>query len=217
MREHLVAENSVRNLRCVHQVHLEQTSLQWSLFGLVVLERVEQEGCRRLDHVLRHEDVHDLVSESVHCYIQADDRWSYPFNVDQRTRLVSSKLSGELRTLLRVRSHDVLQQSTIIRRVSDLLGVQENLLGLPKFRETGDDFVRYIGPQVYAERQSHVVKSNNVAELFAASKLKDVFWSAVAQGHLGFDEPCSPSTISREAAFCPVAERGVPAQESRCG
>ena len=43
MREHLVAKNSVRNLRRVQQVHLEQPRLQVTLLRLVLLQSVEEE------------------------------------------------------------------------------------------------------------------------------------------------------------------------------
>ena len=58
--EDLVDKNGIRNLRRVKQVHLEQTSLQVSLLRLVVLERLKEERGRRLDHVLRHEDIDHL-------------------------------------------------------------------------------------------------------------------------------------------------------------
>ena len=58
--EDLVDKNGICNLRRVKQVHLEQTGLQVSLLRLVVLERLKEERGRRLDHVLRHEDVDHL-------------------------------------------------------------------------------------------------------------------------------------------------------------
>ena len=52
MREHLVSKDRVRHLRGVEQIHLQQTSLKVALFGLILLESIEQERSRRLDHVL---------------------------------------------------------------------------------------------------------------------------------------------------------------------
>ena len=60
VREHLIAEDGVRDLRCVHQIHLEETSLKVTLLRLVLLESVKKERGRRLDHVLRHKDVDNL-------------------------------------------------------------------------------------------------------------------------------------------------------------
>ena len=60
MGEHLVAEDGIRYLRRMHQIHFEQAGLEVPLLRLVVLKRIEQERSRGLDHVLRHEDVDDL-------------------------------------------------------------------------------------------------------------------------------------------------------------
>jgi hypothetical protein len=43
MGEHLVAKDSIRNLRGVQKIHFEQTRLQMTLLWFVVLECVEQE------------------------------------------------------------------------------------------------------------------------------------------------------------------------------
>jgi len=50
--EHLVAQYGVRNLRRVHQVHLEQSGLQVALLRQVALQHIEQEGRSLLDHAL---------------------------------------------------------------------------------------------------------------------------------------------------------------------
>lgn len=60
MREHLVAEDGIRDLRSMHQIHLKKPCLQWSLFRFVLLQRVQKEGGRWLDHVLGHEDINNL-------------------------------------------------------------------------------------------------------------------------------------------------------------
>lgn len=60
--EHLIGEDGVGDLRSVDEVHLEQASLERTLLGLVLLESVEEEGGRLLDHILRHEDVDDLCA-----------------------------------------------------------------------------------------------------------------------------------------------------------
>ena len=58
--KHFVAKDSIRHLGRVHQVHLEETSLKMTLFGLVLLERIKKERRRGLDHVLGHEDINHL-------------------------------------------------------------------------------------------------------------------------------------------------------------
>lgn len=58
--EHLVSKNRVGNLRGMHKVHLEQSCLQMPLLGLVVLQRIEQERSRRLDHILGHKHIDNL-------------------------------------------------------------------------------------------------------------------------------------------------------------
>jgi hypothetical protein len=61
--EHLVGENSLGDLRSVDKVHLEQSGLQGSVLRLVLLERVEEERGRLLDHVRAHKDVDNLRIE----------------------------------------------------------------------------------------------------------------------------------------------------------
>jgi hypothetical protein len=58
--EHFISENGVRDLGSVHQVHFQQSGLKTSLLGLILLERIQEEGCRLLNQVLGHEDVDNL-------------------------------------------------------------------------------------------------------------------------------------------------------------
>lgn len=153
VRKHVVAKNSVRDLGRVHEVHLEQARLHRALFRTVVLERVQEERRRGLDHVLAHEDVDNAL------------------HVDKRARFVVHELHGELGALLRVRAHDVLQELGEVRLVADLLRVQQDLVGLPGFREARDDLVGDVGAKVDTEREGHVVQANDVTQLFAAVKL----------------------------------------------
>lgn len=51
------------DLRRVHEVHLQQASLQRTLRGPVVLQGVQQEGRALLNQVVLHEHVHDLHAE----------------------------------------------------------------------------------------------------------------------------------------------------------
>jgi hypothetical protein len=61
MRKHLITQNSISDLRSIDQVHLQQPSLKSSLFRLVILERIEEEGSSLLNHVLRHENIDDSL------------------------------------------------------------------------------------------------------------------------------------------------------------
>lgn len=61
MREHLVTQNRISDLRSIDQVHLQQPSLKSSLLRLVILERIEEEGSSLLNHVLRHENIDDSL------------------------------------------------------------------------------------------------------------------------------------------------------------
>lgn len=44
----------------MHQVHLQQTSLQGTLGGAVVLQGIQQERSALLDQVILHKHIHDL-------------------------------------------------------------------------------------------------------------------------------------------------------------
>lgn len=67
MGKHLVAENCVSDLRSVHEVHLKKSGLEMALFGLVVLEGIEEEGSGGLYHILGHEDIDDLKGTKYTC------------------------------------------------------------------------------------------------------------------------------------------------------
>lgn len=121
--EHLVSEDSIRDLRRIDQVHLQQPSLQTALLWLVVLERIEEERGRLLDHVLAHKDVDDA------------------FDIDHRSRLVVDELGGKLAGLLGVDTDEVLQELGVVRGVADLLRVEDDLVELPELGKAGDDLV----------------------------------------------------------------------------
>ena len=63
--EHVVAEDSVGDLRSVNQVHLQKPGLEMALFGFVILKSIEQERGCRLNHILRHEDIDHLKDRVV--------------------------------------------------------------------------------------------------------------------------------------------------------
>lgn len=64
MSEHFIAKDGICNLRGVHEVHLQQASLEVSLLWQIVFQCFEQELGRLLYHSLRLEDVGDLENGS---------------------------------------------------------------------------------------------------------------------------------------------------------
>lgn len=55
--ERPIAKDGIGNLWKVHQVHLEQLSLEVCVLLLVLLERLKKEACARLDGLVAHEDL----------------------------------------------------------------------------------------------------------------------------------------------------------------
>ena len=151
--ERFVSEDCICHLRRIYQVHLKKTRLQMRLFWLVVLESIEEEGCCLLNHVLGHENVNDA------------------FDVDKWAALVVHELGRKLGSLLRVRTHGMLEQS---RLEVNFLRVQNNLLQLAGFGEARDNLIQYVGAQVNGESERHVMKANNVTQLFSAFQLKNI-------------------------------------------
>lgn len=47
-------------LWCMHQVHLQQTGLQWSFCWAVVFQSIQKEGRALLDQVVLHKHINDL-------------------------------------------------------------------------------------------------------------------------------------------------------------
>lgn len=134
MRKHLIAEDSIGNLRCIHEIHLQQSSLQMSLFRVIVLERLQQEARSLLRHVLTREDVRD------------------PLEVDERSTLVLVQHSSELSTLFRVLTRDVLQERGIVWSEADSLRIDDDFAELPSLSEAGNDLVGNVCSKV--DRQS---------------------------------------------------------------
>lgn len=67
----------------------------------------------------------------------------------------------------------MLKESDVVRLIPNLLGVKNDLVGLPGFRKACNDFVRYVCSQVDAESEGHVVQTDDITKLFAACKLQD--------------------------------------------
>jgi hypothetical protein len=90
MRKHLVTQNGISDLRSIDQIHLQQPSLKSTLFRLVILERIEEEGSSLLNHVLGHEDIDDSLQ------------------IDQRTGFIIDELTCEFRCFVGVGSCEEL-------------------------------------------------------------------------------------------------------------
>ena len=60
VREHFITKDGISNLRRVNQVHLQESGLEVTLLRFILLERIQEEGRRGLNHVLGHENIHNL-------------------------------------------------------------------------------------------------------------------------------------------------------------
>jgi len=114
-----------------------------ALLRLVVLERVQQERRRRLDHVLGHEDVNCLVNIN---------RWSVQ---------VIQELSSKLCTLVGVRTHHMLEEAGVVEGVAELTGLSEAC----------NDLARHVGAEIQRQSKGHVVEVSDVARLLAERRL----------------------------------------------
>lgn len=65
----------------------------------------------------------------------------------------------------------MLEKGGVVRRVADLLRVQNDLGELIRLGEAGDDFVGHVGTQVDREREREVRRPDNVSELLGALEL----------------------------------------------
>ena len=131
--EHFIVEDSRGDLRGVNKVEFE-ARLQVDLLRLVVLQSIEQERRRELNHALRHEDI---------------DR---PFIVDERGILIVRELCGKLGTFFRVDGHDMLQQGNIIRLVADLR-IEDDLVCLASRRNFAGDACTHVDAQSQRQRR----------------------------------------------------------------
>jgi hypothetical protein len=152
--EHLVAKDGISDLGCVHQVHLKQSGLQMGLLRFVILKGIQQEGSCCRNEILGHENIDDA------------------FDINQRSTLVVNQLGGKFCSLLRIGSHDMLEDRSKICAVSDLLGVEEDLIGLSSFGEACNNLAGNVGTEVDAQCESHIVHANDITKLLAAFKLE---------------------------------------------
>ncbi|CAI6082879.1 unnamed protein product [Clonostachys chloroleuca] len=151
--EHVVGENSLSDLRSVHQVHLQKSGLQTSMFRIVILEGVKQEGGGLLDHTLRLENIANSLQ------------------VDQRTPFVVSQGSGKCSSLLWVCSNDVLEKLDKIGLIATLSTVGKNLIELPSLSEASNDLVGNVGLEIDCKSHVHIIWSNHITELLRAIQL----------------------------------------------
>ena len=121
MREHLVSENSVCDLRRVQEIHLKQTRLLGTLIRPVIFQCVKKECRRLLNHVLSEENIDNTI------------------DVNKSAALFVGKLVGEFGSLLRIQSDNVLKKTSIVRRVAGLFCVWDDFVELARFRKTCDN------------------------------------------------------------------------------
>src|SRR5271170_6780293 len=118
MREHFVSKNSIRDLGRIQEIHLKQSSLLSTLIWSVILQCVEKERSRLLNHVLSKEHIDDSI------------------DIDKTAALFIGKLIGKLSSLLRIQSDNVLEETSIVRRVSGLFCMGNDFVELAGFSET---------------------------------------------------------------------------------
>ena len=121
MREHFVSENSIRNLWRIQEIHLKQSSLLSTLVRSVILQGIEKESSRLLNHVLSKEYIDDTI------------------DIDKTTTLFIGKLVGKLCSLLRIQSDNVLKETSVVRRVSRLFCIGNDFVELAGFSKTCDN------------------------------------------------------------------------------
>jgi hypothetical protein len=100
------------------------------LLGLIVLERIEEEGRSLLDHILGHEDIDNS------------------FKIDHWSSLIVDELSSEFTRLLRIDTHEMLEELSVVRGISHLLGIKDDLVELTKLGEARNNLVGDAGTEV---------------------------------------------------------------------
>jgi hypothetical protein len=121
MREHFVSKNSIRDLWGIQEIHLKQSSLLSTLVRSVILQCIEKESSRLLNHVLSKEHIDDTI------------------DIDKTTTLFIGKLVGKLCSLLRIQSDNVLKETSVVRRISRLFCIGNDFVELAGFCKTCDN------------------------------------------------------------------------------
>ena len=94
------------------------------------------------------------------------------FDIQEGPVFVVHQLSSELGTLLRVHSHGVLKQSSLIRSENDLLGIQRDFLGLNSICKASDDLFREVGPKIDEKNESRIAETGDITHFLGALELK---------------------------------------------
>ena len=121
MREHLVSKNSIRDLWGIQEIHLKQSSLLSTLVRSVILQGIEKESSRLLNHVLSKEHIDDTI------------------DIDKTATLFIGKLVGKLCSLLRTQSDNVLKETSVVRRISRLFCIGNDFVELAGLSKTCDN------------------------------------------------------------------------------
>jgi hypothetical protein len=66
----------------------------------------------------------------------------------------------------------VLQENSVVGSVTNLLGVEQDLLELPLLRKARDDLVRDVGSEIDGKSEIVVNRLDEVTELFTAVELE---------------------------------------------
>ena len=119
--EHVIPKNSVCYLRRIEKIHLEQPSLLGCLIRPIIFQSIKKECCGLLDHILGKEYVNDAI------------------DIDEATALFIGKLIRKLGAFFGTQSDDVLKKSRIIRRISRLFGIRNDLVKLTRLGKAGDN------------------------------------------------------------------------------
>ena len=148
VREHLVAENSVCDLGCVHQSSSQEV---WSEGGpardWLARKHIKQECCGLLNHALRLEDVDSTLY------------------VDKANVLLCNS-RRKLSTLLGVGTDNVLQQTVEIGSVANRARVGKNLFEVTGLGHGGDHLLRGTGLLVDLLGQVGIVNADEITKLF---------------------------------------------------
>ena len=115
MMKHFITQDSVCNLRCMQQVHLQETGLKGTMFRAVVLEGIEQKGSCLLNHVEGGKDINNCLQFN---------KW---------TTLIVQEQGSKFPSFVRIRTKNELKEICIIRLVAHFLGVENDLVVLTSF------------------------------------------------------------------------------------
>lgn len=78
MSEHLISQNRVRDLRRLHQIHFQQSRLQWTFAWSIIFQCFQQKRRTLLDQLNFHEAINNLK------IFKVSTNFFWPSNVEGR-------------------------------------------------------------------------------------------------------------------------------------